>query len=75
MLQSMRSAAKYVWIILIVAFVGGFLLVESSGLLNRDAVTPTTAIAEVNGDKILATTSSARSSSGSSRRISGRAAA
>ena len=55
MLQSMRSAAKYIWIFLIVAFVGGFLLVESSGLLNREAITSTTAIAEVNGDKILAT--------------------
>ena len=55
MLQSMRSAAKYVWIILIVAFVGGFLLVETSGLLNRDVVTSNTAIAEVNGEDILAT--------------------
>ncbi|GLC27524.1 hypothetical protein rosag_40370 [Roseisolibacter agri] len=51
----MRSAAKYVWIILIVAFVGGFLLVETSGLLNRDVVTSNTAIAEVNGEDILAT--------------------
>ena len=55
MLQSMRSAAKYVWIVLIVAFVGGFLLYETSGLMGREAITTTTAIAEVNGDKILAT--------------------
>ena len=55
MLQSMRSAAKYVWIILIVAFVGGFLLVETSGLLNRDVITSNTTIAEVNGEDILAT--------------------
>ncbi|WP_275829810.1 peptidyl-prolyl cis-trans isomerase [Roseisolibacter sp. H3M3-2] len=51
----MRSAAKYVWIILIVAFVGGFLLVETSGLLNRDVITSNTSIAEVNGEDILAT--------------------
>jgi peptidyl-prolyl cis-trans isomerase D len=51
----MRSAAKYIWVFLIVAFIGGFLLVETSGLLNRDVVTSTTAIAEVNGDEILAT--------------------
>ena len=55
MLQSMRSAAKYIWIFLIVAFIGGFLLAETSGLLNQGAVTSTTAIAEVNGDEILAT--------------------
>lgn len=55
MLQSMRSAAKYLWIILLVAFIGGFLLVETSGLLNRDVITSNTAIAEVNGEDILAT--------------------
>ena len=33
MLQSMRSSAKYIWIFLIVFFVGGFLLAETSGLL------------------------------------------
>ena len=55
MLQSMRSAAKYIWVFLIVAFIGGFLLAETSGLLNQGAVTSTTAIAEVNGDEILAT--------------------
>ena len=52
MLQSMRSAAKYVWILLIVFFVGGFLLVETSGLLGRATVTPGTAVATVNGDDI-----------------------
>ncbi|MGZ8375675.1 MAG: peptidyl-prolyl cis-trans isomerase [Gemmatirosa sp.] len=55
MLQSMRSAAKYLWIVLLVAFIGGFLLVETSGLLNSDAITSNTAIAEVNGEDILAT--------------------
>lgn len=53
MLQSMRSAAKYVWIVLIIAFVGGFLLVDSSGLLGRAPVTPGTVVATVNGEDIL----------------------
>src|SRR5262245_19711921 len=49
----MRSAAKYIWLIIVVAFVGGFLLVQTSGLLGRTAVTPTTAVATVNGHEIL----------------------
>ncbi len=53
MLQSMRSAAKYVWIVLIIAFVGGFLLVDSSGLLGRAPVTTNTVVATVNGEDIL----------------------
>ena len=53
MLQSMRSAAKYIWIILIVAFVGSFLLYETSGLAGRAPVTTTTSIATVNGEEIL----------------------
>jgi peptidyl-prolyl cis-trans isomerase D len=52
-LQSMRSAAKYIWIVLIIAFVGGFLLVDSSGLLGRAPVTPNTVVATVNGEDIL----------------------
>lgn len=55
MLQTMRSSAKFVFWILAFAFIGGFLLVESSGLLNRGAVTPTTAVATVNGTDILYT--------------------
>ena len=55
MLQSMRSAAKYIWIVLIVAFVGSFLLYETSGLAGRSPVTTTTAIATVNGEDILLT--------------------
>lgn len=55
MLQQMRSAAKWVWIFIVVAFVGGFLLVETSGLLGSSAVTPTSAVAEVNGRDILYT--------------------
>ena len=53
MLQTMRSAAKWVWIFIVIAFVGGFLLFETSGLLGRTPVTPTTAVAVVNGREIL----------------------
>ena len=56
MLQSMRSSAKYIWIFLIIFFVGGFLLAETSGLLGVGQITPTTAVASVNGEEILATT-------------------
>src|SRR5687768_7525930 len=49
----MRSAAKYIWLFLIVAFVGGFLLAETSGLIGRSSLTPTTPVAEVNGREIL----------------------
>lgn len=52
MLESFRNAAKYIWILIIVAFVGGFLLVETSGLLGRSPVTATTAVAVVNGTEI-----------------------
>src|SRR3954468_5719050 len=49
----MRSLAKWVWLLVAVAFVGGFLLVETSGLLGRTTITPTTAVAVVNGRDIL----------------------
>ena len=55
MLQAMRSSAKFVFWILAIAFVGGFLLFQSSGLMGRGAVTPTTAVANVNGTNILYT--------------------
>ena len=54
MLQSMRSSAKYIWIFLIIFFVGGFLLAETSGLLGRSPVTTSTSVATVNGEDILA---------------------
>ncbi|HYN80824.1 MAG TPA: peptidyl-prolyl cis-trans isomerase [Gemmatimonadaceae bacterium] len=50
----MRSSAKYIWIFLIIFFVGGFLLAETSGLLGRAPVTTSTAVATVNGEDILA---------------------
>ncbi|MCA0376411.1 MAG: peptidyl-prolyl cis-trans isomerase [Gemmatimonadetes bacterium] len=56
MLQSMRSAAKYIWILIVAAFVGSFLLYETSGLAGRAPVTTTTTIASVNGEAILLTT-------------------
>ncbi|MEO5590765.1 MAG: SurA N-terminal domain-containing protein, partial [Gemmatimonadaceae bacterium] len=52
----MRSSAKYIWIFLIIFFVGGFLLAETSGLIGRGPMTSTTAVATVNGQDILATT-------------------
>lgn len=55
MLQSMRSAAKYIWWFLVLAFVGGFLLYSTSGLGERGAVTTTTSVGEVNGEEIMLT--------------------
>lgn len=52
MLQSMRSAAKYIWVILFVLFVGGFLFYESSGLFGRGPNTSSTVVATVNGRDI-----------------------
>jgi peptidyl-prolyl cis-trans isomerase D len=49
----MRSSAKYVWLFIVIAFVGGFPLVQTSGLLGRTPVTPTTPVAVVNGHEIL----------------------
>jgi peptidyl-prolyl cis-trans isomerase D len=48
----MRSAAKYIWIFIFIAFVGGFLLAETSGLLGRAPVTTSTVVATVNGEEI-----------------------
>ncbi|MDB4893186.1 MAG: PpiC-type peptidyl-prolyl cis-trans isomerase, partial [Gemmatimonadetes bacterium] len=55
MLQTMRSSAKFVFWILAVAFIGGFLLFQTSGLIGSTPVTPTTAVASVNGKDILYT--------------------
>jgi peptidyl-prolyl cis-trans isomerase D len=56
LLQAMRASAKYIWIIIVILFVGGFLLAQTSGLLGRAPVTSTTAVATVNGQDILAST-------------------
>ncbi len=52
MLQSMRSAAKYVWVLLIVFFVGGFLLLDTSGLIGAGGITTGTTVGKVNGQSI-----------------------
>ena len=51
MLQTMRSTAKYIWIIIVIAFVGVFLFAETSGLTDRN-VTRGTSIGKVNGEGI-----------------------
>jgi len=51
-LQQMRSSAKYIWLFIALAFVGVFLFAQTSGLLGRSAITPTTAVAVVNGHEI-----------------------
>lgn len=52
MLQQMRGLAKYIWVLVALVFVGGFLLYETSGLMGRTPVTQTTAVAVVNGQEI-----------------------
>lgn len=53
MLHQMRSLAKYVWLFVALAFVGGFLLYETSGLIGSAPITPTTAVAVVNGHELM----------------------
>jgi len=48
----MRGLAKYIWVLVALVFVGGFLLYETSGLIGRTPVTATTAVAVVNGTEI-----------------------
>lgn len=52
MLTQMRSAGKYIWIVLFIAFVGGYLLLDTSGLLGGQALTLGTSIGSVNGKEI-----------------------
>src|SRR3569833_611469 len=53
MLQQMRSLAKYVWLLVALAFVGGFLLYETSGLIGRTPVPTPPAVAVVNGHELM----------------------
>lgn len=46
------GVAKYIWVVLFVAFVGGFLLADMSGLVGMTGVTPNTVVAKVNGEEI-----------------------
>ena len=48
----MRTHAKWIWIVVFVAFVGGFLLYEVSGLGGRSGPTTSTVVASVNGRDI-----------------------
>ncbi len=52
MLHTFRSAAKYIWIVIILAFVGGFLLFDTSGLIGRAPVTNTSVVASVEGTDV-----------------------
>jgi peptidyl-prolyl cis-trans isomerase D len=48
----MRNNAKWIWIVIVIAFVGGFLLFQTSGLAGRAVVTPSTAVMKVNGAEV-----------------------
>lgn len=48
----MRGLAKYIWVLVALVFVGGFLLYETSGLMGRTPVTASTAVAVVNGHEV-----------------------
>lgn len=52
----MRAKAAYIWIVIAVVFVGGFLFAETSGLIGMGPITTTTVVASVNGRDILYTT-------------------
>ena len=52
MLQTMRASAKYIFWFILISFVVGFLLMDSSGLLGIGGVQPTDPVAEVNGQDI-----------------------
>lgn len=49
MLQSMRSAAKYIWIFVFIFFVA---LMAFEGLMDRPSVSPGDAVAKVNGQEV-----------------------
>jgi peptidyl-prolyl cis-trans isomerase D len=61
----MRGLAKYIWVLVALFFVGGFLLYETSGLVGRTPVTSSTPVAVVNGHDILYSDFQARQSSAS----------
>jgi peptidyl-prolyl cis-trans isomerase D len=48
----MRSKGKYIWMVLFIAFVGGYLLLDTSGLLGKALITTGTTIGSVNGTAI-----------------------
>ena len=52
MLQQMRAKAKWIWLFVVACFVGGFLFVQTSGLLGRERITTSTVVGSVNGVEI-----------------------
>ena len=52
MLQAMRSAAKYIWWLIVIAFLIGFVFLGQSGLGSERRLTRGTAVATVNGHDI-----------------------
>lgn len=52
MLQSMRSAAKWIWWVIAILFLGTFVFLDQSGLIGKAKVTAGTSIATVNGTEI-----------------------
>lgn len=52
MLQQMRAQAKWIWLFVVACFVGGFLFVQTSGLLGRERITTSTVVGTVNGVEI-----------------------
>jgi peptidyl-prolyl cis-trans isomerase D len=48
-LQTMRAQAKWVWLFIVVFFIGGFLFLDTSGLLGTAPITAGTTVATVNG--------------------------
>lgn len=52
MLQSMRSAAKYIWWFVVLTFVVVFVFAETSGLTGRKSLTRGTTVGSVNGTDI-----------------------
>jgi len=49
LLQTLRSSAKYIFWFIALAFIGGFLLYETSGLMGGNRITAATPVATVNG--------------------------
>jgi hypothetical protein len=50
-MSGMRGVAKYIWFFIFIAFVGGFLLADMSGLIGM-GVSPATTVAKVNGEEV-----------------------
>jgi peptidyl-prolyl cis-trans isomerase D len=48
----MRAKAKWIWLFVVACFVGGFLFVQTSGLLGRERITTSTVVGTVNGVEI-----------------------